>query len=87
MLARIEGPRRWHRNTLTRFSAHRFRGDPLLHNDAVLFEQYERFLSARRLLDFDSLVIETARLLEKPGRRARSCARGGTSCSSTNSRT
>src|SRR4029077_11116972 len=66
VLARIEGPRRWHRNTLTRFSAHRFRREPLLHNDAALFEQYERFLSARRLLDFDLLVIEAARLLEKP---------------------
>ena len=33
-LRRIEGPRRWHRNTLNRFSAHRFRGDPLLHDDA-----------------------------------------------------
>lgn len=65
-LARIEGPRRWHRNTLTRFSAHRFRREPLLHNDAALFEQYERFLSARRLLDFDLLVIDAARLLEKP---------------------
>jgi superfamily I DNA/RNA helicase len=66
VLARIEGPRRWHRNTLTRFSAHRFRREPLLHNDAALFEQYERFLGARRLLDFDLLVIEAARLLEKP---------------------
>jgi superfamily I DNA/RNA helicase len=26
-LRRIEGYRRWHRNTLNRFSAHRFRGD------------------------------------------------------------
>jgi superfamily I DNA/RNA helicase len=66
VLSRIEGPRRWHRNTLTRFSAHRFRREALLHNDAALFEQYERFLSARRLLDFDLLVIEAARLLEKP---------------------
>src|ERR1043165_1004173 len=31
-LRRIEGPRRWHRNTLTRFSAHRFRADPLSHD-------------------------------------------------------
>ena len=66
-LRRIEGPRRWHRNTLTRFSAHRFRGDPLLHDDAILFEQYERFLTKRRLVDFDTLVIKAAELLEREG--------------------
>jgi ATP-dependent DNA helicase UvrD/PcrA len=64
-LRRIQGPRRWHRNTLTRFSAHRFRGDPLMHDDAILFEQYERFLAARRLVDFDTLVIKAAELLEQ----------------------
>ena len=64
-LRRIEGPRRWHRNTLTRFSAHRFRGDPLLHDDAILFEQYERFLTMRKLVDFDTLVIKAAELLER----------------------
>lgn len=66
VLSRIEGPRRWHRNTLTRFSAHRFRREPLLQNDAALFERYERFLARRRLLDFDQLVIEAANLLERP---------------------
>jgi superfamily I DNA/RNA helicase len=65
-LRRIEGPRRWHRNTLTRFSAHRFRGDPLMQDDAILFEQYERFLTKRRLVDFDTLVIKAAELLERP---------------------
>lgn len=64
-LRRIEGYRRWHRNTLNRFSAHRFRGDPLMHDDTMLFEQYERFLSKRRLVDFDTLVIKAAELLEK----------------------
>jgi DNA helicase II / ATP-dependent DNA helicase PcrA len=64
-LRRIEGPRRWHRNTLNRFSAHRFRGDPLLHDDAILFAQYERFLTTRKLVDFDTLVIKAAELLER----------------------
>jgi superfamily I DNA/RNA helicase/inhibitor of KinA sporulation pathway (predicted exonuclease) len=64
-LRRIEGYRRWHKNTLNRFSAHRFRGDPLMHDDAMLFDQYERFLSKRRLVDFDTLVIKAAELLEK----------------------
>ena len=40
-LRRIEGPRRWHRNTLTRFAAHRFCDEQLLHNDAVLFARSE----------------------------------------------
>jgi superfamily I DNA/RNA helicase len=64
-LRRIEGPRRWHRNTLNRFSAHRFRGDALLHDDAILFEKYERFLAKRKLVDFDTLVIKAAELLER----------------------
>jgi superfamily I DNA/RNA helicase len=64
VLRRLEGPRRWHRATLSRFSAHRFRGDRLPANDAALFERYERFLAARRLLDFDALVLRAAELLE-----------------------
>lgn len=64
-LRRIEGPRRWHRNTLTRFSAFRFRGDQLFHDDLALFEKYEKFLADRRLVDFDTLVIKAAELLEK----------------------
>lgn len=65
-LRRIEGPRRWHRSTLTRFSAHRFRGDALLHDDLALFQQYENFLAARKLVDFDTLVVKAAELLERP---------------------
>ena len=64
VLRRIEGYRRWHKTTLNRFSAHRFRGDPLLHNDAKLLVEYERFLAARKILDFDALVIKAAELLE-----------------------
>ena len=63
ILRRLEGSRRWHRNTLTRFSAHRFRGDRLMHNDAELFARYEQYLSAQRMLDFDMLVLKTAELL------------------------
>ena len=64
VLRRIEGPRKWHRSVLNRFSAHRFRNDPLQHNDIVLFHQYERFLTDRKLVDFDTLVIKAAELLE-----------------------
>ena len=66
VLRRIEGPRRWHSNTLTRFGAHRLRGDPLQHNDLALFVQYEAFLTARSVVDFDMLLIKTAELLEQP---------------------
>jgi DNA polymerase III epsilon subunit family exonuclease len=65
VLRRLEGPRRWHRNTLTRFSAHRFRGENLMHDDAQLFARYEEVLGAKRLLDFDMLVIAAAELLER----------------------
>jgi superfamily I DNA/RNA helicase/inhibitor of KinA sporulation pathway (predicted exonuclease) len=64
VLRRIEGHRNWHRNCLTRFSAHRFRGEPLPDNDAVLFSHYEKFLARRKLVDFDTLIIRTADLLE-----------------------
>ena len=63
ILRRLEGHRRWHRNTLTRFSAHRFRGDNLMHDDAELFARYEQFLCAQRMLDFDMLVLKAADLL------------------------
>jgi superfamily I DNA/RNA helicase/inhibitor of KinA sporulation pathway (predicted exonuclease) len=69
-LRRIEGPRRWHRSTLTRFSAYRFRGDPLFHDDLELFPQYERFLAERKLVDFDTLVVKAAELLERPDEAA-----------------
>ncbi|MGH7654737.1 MAG: ATP-dependent helicase, partial [Gemmatimonadaceae bacterium] len=64
VLRRLEGPRRWHRQTLTRFSAHRFRGDTMMRNDATLFERYEAFLAQRNLVDFDTLVIKAATLVE-----------------------
>jgi DNA polymerase III epsilon subunit family exonuclease len=70
VLRRIEGPRKWHRSVLTRFSAHRLRGDLLQHNDLILFHAYERFLTDRKLVDFDTLVIKAAELLEQPGAAA-----------------
>lgn len=66
VLRRLEGPRRWHRQTLSRFSAHRFRGDHLLPNDADLLARYEQFLAGRQLSDFDTLVLKAAQLLEQP---------------------
>ena len=65
VLRRIEGFRRWHRNTLSRFSAYRFRGDSMFHDDMVLFDKYERYLADRNVVDFDMLVIKAAELLER----------------------
>ncbi|MCC6244996.1 MAG: UvrD-helicase domain-containing protein [Gemmatimonadaceae bacterium] len=64
VLRRLEGPRKWHRTTLTRFSSFRFRQEPLLYNDRQMFDRYEQFLAQRNLVDFDQLVIRAAELLE-----------------------
>jgi superfamily I DNA/RNA helicase len=64
VLRRLEGDRRWHRKTLTRFSAHRFCGEALFSDDIILFARYEQFLAEQKMLDFDTLVLKTAELLE-----------------------
>jgi len=63
VLRRVEGYRRWHGSVLSRFSAHRFRGDSLKPDDAALYQRYQEFLAKRNLLDFDMLVLKTAELL------------------------
>ena len=70
VLRRIEGPRRWHRRTLTQFSAFRFRNTTLHHDTLVLFDRYERHLERRNILDFDHLVIKAAELLDRSPRAA-----------------
>ena len=64
VLRRIEGPRRWHRAVLNRFSAYRFRGDPMREDDQILFHKYERYLAERNVVDFDTLVLKAAELLD-----------------------
>lgn len=64
VLRRLEGYRRWHGGVLSRFSAFRFRGDPLKPDDVSLYERYQQFLAARNKLDFDSLVLKAGQLLE-----------------------
>jgi len=63
VLGRLEGHRRWHGRVLSRFSAFRFRGDPLKPDDVVLYEGYKEFLATRNMLDFDMLVLKAAQLL------------------------
>jgi DNA polymerase III epsilon subunit family exonuclease len=65
VLRRLEGPKRWHRRLLGAFSTHRLRGDPLPPDDAILYMKYEQYLTKRNVVDFDTLVIKTAELLEQ----------------------
>jgi superfamily I DNA/RNA helicase/DNA polymerase III epsilon subunit-like protein len=58
-LRRIEGPSRWHKKALSRFSAHRLAGGRMMHDDLLLLAEYEAFLA-----DFDTLVLKTAELLK-----------------------
>jgi DNA polymerase III epsilon subunit family exonuclease len=75
VLARLEGSRPWHGKVLTRFSEHRFRGVSLQPDDRSLFERYEQFLARRKLVDFDTLVLKAAELLESTPQAAEVRAR------------
>jgi superfamily I DNA/RNA helicase len=63
VLGRLEGHRRWHGRVLSRFSAYRFRGDPLRDDDIALYERYKDFLATRNMLDFDMLILKAEQLL------------------------
>jgi superfamily I DNA/RNA helicase len=65
VLRRLDGAKAHHRKTLTRFSVHRLRGDQLYPDDARLFARYEEFLAKRNVVDFDTLVVKAAELLER----------------------
>ena len=64
VLRRLKVKTEWCRSTLTRFSAYRFRGTPLHPNDVPLFHRYEHYLDRQRVVDYDTLVIKAAELLE-----------------------
>ena len=70
VLRRLEGPRKWHRRTLTQFSAFRFRNISPPHDTLALFDRYEKHLERRNVLDFDTLVMKAAELLERSPRAA-----------------
>ena len=65
VLRRLVGAKHPHRKILTRFSVHRLRGDHLYADDARLFARYEEYLAKRNVVDFDTLVVKAAELLEK----------------------
>ena len=64
VLRRLVGGKQPHRKILTRFSVHRLRGDHLYPDDERLFARYEEFLAKRNVVDFDTLVVKAAELLE-----------------------
>ncbi len=64
VLRRIEGSRRYHRALLGHFSRHRLSDHELQPNDAALFARYEQYLAQQKVVDFDTLVIKAAELLE-----------------------
>src|SRR5579872_2778603 len=65
VLRRLAISSRWHRSTLTRFSAWRFRHEPMHPKDAATFAAYEQFLQRRNVVDFDMLVLKAAELLAR----------------------
>ena len=65
VLRRLDGSPQRHRKVLTRFSVHRLRGDHLYPDDQRLFERYSEFLARRNVVDFDTLVVKAAELLEE----------------------
>ncbi|MGH8311102.1 MAG: ATP-dependent helicase, partial [Steroidobacteraceae bacterium] len=64
VLRRLEGTRRYHKALLGHFSRHRLGDKPLQPNDAALFARYEKYLAMQRIVDFDTLVLKAAELLE-----------------------
>jgi len=64
VLARLQHSKAWP-STLTAFGLHRFSNVELEPTDRALFEDYETFLRARNVVDFDMLLLKAAELLEK----------------------
>jgi DNA polymerase III epsilon subunit family exonuclease len=64
VLRRIEGSRRYHKTLLGHFSRHRLGDKELQPNDAALFAKYQEYLTRAKVVDFDTLVIKAAELLE-----------------------
>jgi DNA polymerase III epsilon subunit family exonuclease len=65
-LRRIGSPSKWAGNLLVRFSANRFRDEPLHPKDVEWLEKYERFLVKRNMVDYDTLVMLAADLMSLP---------------------
>ncbi len=66
VLRRLKVKQEWCKSTLNRFSAYRFRKQPLHPNDVPTYNAYESFLERQRVLDYDMLVIRAAQMLAMP---------------------
>jgi superfamily I DNA/RNA helicase len=62
-LRRLGVPARWQGGVLNRFAAARFRGEVLTDKDEEWFARYERFLTKRNMVDYDTLVVKAAELM------------------------
>ena len=64
ILRRLHVHPRKQRKFLGLFSSHRFNGDSLYPETRAVFEDYERVLADRNVVDFDMLVLKAAELME-----------------------
>jgi superfamily I DNA/RNA helicase/DNA polymerase III epsilon subunit-like protein len=63
VIARIDHSMAWP-STLTAFGLHRFSDTKLPPVERAVFEEYERYLTTRNVVDFDMLLLKAAQLLE-----------------------
>ena len=63
VLRRLRVPARMHKSVLDAFARYRFCGEPLGHRYEKYFDRYRKILSEQNVADFDSLVLEAAKLL------------------------
>ena len=62
-LRRVGDFRKWPTGTLKRFTAMRFKSEPISGDDVKFYREYQGFLQKRNMLDFDQLILRTADLL------------------------
>ena len=58
-LRRVGDFRKWPTGTLKRFTAMRFKSDPISGDDVKFYRDYQNFLAKRNMLDFDQLILRT----------------------------
>src|SRR3954471_5885175 len=66
-LRRVGVPAKFQGRVLTRFAGSRFRGEVLQSQDEEWYDKYDRFLTKRNMLDYDTLVVKAAELMSEHG--------------------
>lgn len=64
-LRRVGDYRKWPGGALKRFTAMRFKAEPITGNDVKVYRDYQDFLKNRNMLDFDQLILRTADLMRE----------------------